>query len=612
MTNESNEPEERYLTFPNKATEIDTFFKDVPRRTMGDGGQYIENMGRKPIESLFTGAAAAKSPLAKRLGLDADGRRWFEMPAADLSKVSTATASAVNELRWFVDSLLDIARGYNRGHLSDEHIPSIKRLEAELGVPNYVPFYSSVVNLMSLLRSPATFGDQAEYLSLLRELPTSVPDAEGKRRTIRTAKWLKKYAKLVAASAVAPLVDIDVLLSRIQDELAKAKQLICISANPLDFLLSATRQVCDFTSCHSLDGMHAHGNSSYALDGHTFLVFVAPNNDAYPFFKTGRAWLYLGPDDQIILGQAYGRGVSVSLASYVVRQVEQALRPNEVWRVRHEVRYPYNRLSNIGHREDYGHMRYAGYFDLATTRIAVPRSLLASPPLTVGDEEDEVVVEQRFRRIVDVLPDLEFKDGICLSCGHTIDRDDEDNRLESPLCHECHPDDEDYFSCGSCGGRHANEDAYTHDGEAYCESCFQDTFIRCDYCNDTCSADDSFTVYSRQRRYDQAYYNREQQWCEYCTDHHAHRCECCGDLWTSSSAFTVIRTADNEAVCYDCRDDVTECPDCGEITLNAPCPDAEDHAAEAAAEADAVALDRLDNESPAVPVAATAQEVTHA
>jgi hypothetical protein len=244
-----------------------------------------------------------------------------------------------------------------------------------------------------VLASPTVddVGDNTQYLATLTQLDTSKPDESGKVRTVRTAKWLKKWTKLLQSVGMSIIDHVDVYLSRIGDELAKSKQYICISVNPLDFMLSATRQVCDFTSCHSLDGMHAHGNSGYVRDDHTVLVFLARRKDeAFPFFKTGRAWVYIGQDDQILMGRAYGRGVTRQLASFVVRHPRSSSGPVSRGACATTWRWTGARSTTSADGACSDHHRYSGWFDEAMTRVAIPLSYLVRvAPTHHGDEEDE-------------------------------------------------------------------------------------------------------------------------------------------------------------------------------------------------------------------------------
>jgi hypothetical protein len=89
MTDEPIEaPDETKLMFPSRGRELDVFFDDVPGLTRHDGGKFIGMMSRRAVGTLYDIAATSKATLAKRLGLDADGRAWIELPSPHLGVVS--------------------------------------------------------------------------------------------------------------------------------------------------------------------------------------------------------------------------------------------------------------------------------------------------------------------------------------------------------------------------------------------------------------------------------------------------------------------------------------------------------------------------------------------
>lgn len=46
------------------------------------------------------------------------------------------------------------------------------------------------------------------------------------------------------------------------------------------------------------------------------------------------------------------------------------------------------------------------------------------------------------------------------------------------------------YSCSNCGDRVSQDNTVHHDGEDYCESCYNDLFTSCDECGEVCSVDD--------------------------------------------------------------------------------------------------------------------------
>lgn len=641
--NETARPPETVLTFPSKGRELDIFFGPVVDKTRNDGGAFIPEMDEFVVSRLFDEVATAKADLARKLGTDADGRLWLELTARDYESAinsDESRARAGQFLCRLTSALLDMSRAAcdrgreymvqwlnvdeaKHGRLLDAFIRDMKAPEGE-----YQTVLGGSLDRLYRLAYHHIDAEDDSVLDLLSSLPVVAPDAEGKvKRSVRTAKWLKKYQPLVVAWRGSEYYgdDIDAQMSRILDALATQRVHVCVSVNPLDFLLSATRQVCDFTSCHSLDGMHAHGNVSYARDGFTALVFLDREGGSrgFPFFKTGRCWAYFGEQDQILFGQLYGRGFTAPVVQEALRLLEARVRPGERWRARNRVTVDWDKISGIG---GYGspqtHTYYPGFLDATLTRMAAPLSLLRSETARLElQEDDEEVVERSFKKLRDVFPVLAFKPALCLACGDDIDRSSGRDHTESPFCTEC--DTDPRYRCAGCGDGIDEDEAYRHHGDYYCESCYESEFFTCEHCEQVMPSDTARTV-DRVRftrwGYDAAPVVRSEDAtiCGGCYDDEAHYCINHRAYVILGRNLEMIEVGD-DLVCPlpGCAASVMECDDCGEhYHDDEECPDASQHAADAqrAEEAaqDQAAIIRLDGESPAtVTHTATTQEVTH-
>jgi len=580
---------ETLLTFPTRDRELDIFFSDVPTLAADDGGHLIRKIKRDRLVELHMKAARLKEPLARKLGLGPDGRRWITLPDRDWNAVKRETTGnrAAEVLYEFINAFQYLSKSELRrdtvadciANIEDAaHRAKIERLWAawlkEYGKPETDPDYSApylaMRRIKSLLDRTELYGRCDEYLDLISTWPLTMPDITGKPRTIRTARWFKKYQPLLTFTQYYHLVDenVDQIFSVIADILARSNAEVCISVNPMDFLLSASRGPCDFTSCHSLDGMHSHGNVAYVNDGHTALIFLTRRRtDGYPFKKVARCWLYIGDRDQIIMGKLYGRAATASMTGDVMRQIEQMLRPNERWRFRNDVQVDWGMLDNIGgHGSCDGHMNYAGFFDDPVHRMAVPVAVLESmaepaSEETAADEEDEVEVERRAIRLKSAWPYLRFGAAICLHCGDYIERHEDDggydDRTNSPFCGECNKIEQ----CTEPGcGEWSDNYRTAHDGRVVCRDCFEDRYVTCQSCS--CAApSDTVEVVLRGRETWNATYQTytpqmsEVMYCEPCVQNYTQTCVSCDERFNRGDyGRQAIRVADG--------DHATICPHC--------------------------------------------------
>jgi len=658
-------PPEPKLAFPSRDRELTILRGPVARQTAGDGGQFIYQMSDSALDLLFDEARHSKHGLATRLGADADGRRWYALEAKDfasmvnekahrraagvtlsryLGYINSMHRMAARSADWFTnwldgrkpdnfDSLTRSASAFRRDVVQDV-VQGLYDDKIE-----YTPLGWSICQLYSLVNHHER-GNEPEVLDLLQTLPQAKPDAEGKvARSVRTMKWLKKYLPLVQAwDSYADFTPdgLDKAMSALVDGLSAQRVWVCVSVNPLDFILSASRNVCDFTSCHSLDGMHFHGNVSYARDNFTALVFLDREGPerGFPFFKTGRAWVYVGDQDQILVGQLYGRGMSGHVINQTLRQIEQTLRPGARWRARSAVPVQWDRVRGIGgYGSSHMHTHYPGFLDAELTRMAAPLDILATTVrVAVDSEEDEAEVELQYKKLADVFPVLRFEDAFCLNCETDIDRMNRSaDRNDSPFCGHCLDSNN---HCSECGCAVHPDDTYSHADELYCEECFSRSFTTCDHCGATECSDEMRRVYqvnSFHSVYSNAYEisTHRIDICASCFEDEAWLCEVC-DEWHingrnySGPTEVLDSWGDARYVCpaSACQEQIERCSDCGTLTLpGVQCPDQAAHDAEREAEQqrlDQAATERLAGSWRGfLPVEAndahtTQEEVTHA
>jgi len=561
------------LTFPARDRELDIFFGDrLIGDAAGDGGEFIRQYDPGTVARLFDIARDTKAHLARRLGLDADGRRWITLQRPNLRAVrndhttfkdGTPRNKALAQLtrvvsdiveRWYDAATLRDG-GYQGPYTKEQHM-----LLRDFGHPYDRTFLGQSLAALkdTLMYPPNADDDAADRLALLSMLPA---DDAGKR-SLRTAKVLSKYYD--AERLGLGDISINTLLARICDALAQQRSHLCISVNPLDFLLSATRGACDFSSCHSLDGCHSVGNSAYVRDPQTVLVFsVSPDRTEFPFFKTGRAWLYIGEDDQICMGRLYGRGLSPIYVNYIVRQVELLLRPEGgLWRVANNVHIDFDRIENIGHTEN-NHWPYAGYHDDHYARVAMPKSHLASlssPSTLSPDEEDDDAVP----RVSTALPYFEFFPGLCLACGCDVGYEEKPH--QQGMCKPC----AQMWTCKGCSERTNSNRYYVPDVGDMCYDCYRGNYAECNRCSSVVTQDRTQSVATVLTRWGE-YRIEHQTWCDTCrgnTDNEIVHCESC-DESVAHPSHSPVTLDDGTVLCaMHAATETTRCNECDSRTWN--------------------------------------------
>ena len=132
-------------------------------------------------------------------------------------------------------------------------------------------------------------------------------------------------------------------LKELQSEASRILQLnsitgrLCLSVHPLDYL-SASENISNWRSCHSLDGCYRAGNLSYMLDNSTVIVYLRSETEVQlPNFPEGLLWnnkkwrMFLHFDsnkDIVFTTQQYPFTVE-NIYDHITRLINTILRPTE-------------------------------------------------------------------------------------------------------------------------------------------------------------------------------------------------------------------------------------------------------------------------------------------
>jgi len=114
------------------------------------------------------------------------------------------------------------------------------------------------------------------------------------------------------------------------------------------------------------------------------------------------------------------------------------------------------------------------------------------------------------------------------------------------------------YVCENCSERVHEDDAYSDEnGDIYCEYCFNENFIWCNYqhCNSCVPVND--TVHIK---------DEDVKVCSVCASDHYYVCDCCGDHYTLDGLQFIV---DDAYYCSSCFDEHANCcSDCGETFFN--------------------------------------------
>lgn len=125
------------------------------------------------------------------------------------------------------------------------------------------------------------------------------------------------------------------------------------------------------------------------------------------------------------------------------------------------------------------------------------------------------------------------------------------------VCQECY---EDSHVCGGCNNRFVEDDGRTDsDSDFWCDSCYDNHFSTCSYCEREVWMDDTF--------YDDGYV------CDSCSDEHYFSCNCCDE----NTHHAVEHDTLDGLVCSSCYDSNYRHCSCGDTIHNADWCHACDH-----------------------------------
>lgn len=134
-------------------------------------------------------------------------------------------------------------------------------------------------------------------------------------------------------------------------------------------------------------------------------------------------------------------------------------------------------------------------------------------------------------------------------CYECYETMEKDNAHEVNGRHYCNECFEETFTtCESCGEIIRKDESHGVDCDCYCEDCFYESFSYCERCGEAVANDDSI------------WFN-ETIYCDSCISEVATRCEDCGE-WCSET----ITTADDREICWNCyENDYFTCEGCGNV-----------------------------------------------
>lgn len=114
--------------------------------------------------------------------------------------------------------------------------------------------------------------------------------------------------------------------------------------------------------------------------------------------------------------------------------------------------------------------------------------------------------------------------------------------------------DDGIRACDSCGGELSEGDQFYTDDGVYCESCYDETFTRCDHCDETVARDRACRV------------DGDSDWCSSCLENNASLCDRCEE-YTSRDLTTVETSDGDQDWCPWCVEDYADCCEhCGTYT----------------------------------------------
>lgn len=282
---------------------------------------------------------------------------------------------------------------------------------------------------------------------------------------------------------------------------SKGEKRLVISANIFDFLTCSAREAgyASFSSCLRPGGDYFSGALSMYNSPFSLLTYVT---DEYRIdYKIGRAWLHIY-NDCLYHAITYGT-FNHDHKKQVRNHIEQKINKGVPWKSRsHTLQYDAS----------------CGYIDSSDMVFAY----------YLGN---------------DVPARLQFPDSLCLSCG------DEHSREEDCVCRSCGEDETNYCMTG-CG----REMTIEHDGEFYCQRCFDRQFFTCYICDGVEKHDNSYSSPDG-NTICQECYNTRYSYCDSCD--------------SDVDSEDIVRAPGGNYICQECFDSkYFTCPNCVEVKEN--------------------------------------------
>lgn len=328
-----------------------------------------------------------------------------------------------------------------------------------------------------------------------------------------------------------------------------------ISWNPVDYYTMSFGN--SWASCHTIDkknirrgnenysGCYSGGTISYMLDGVSVVFYTVDKQyDGEEFElqdKINRCMFHIDPrKEYFVQGRVYPQDNDGENSIYrSIRNIMQKI-ISDSWGVANLWQKPLKGRSNCEKVICHCGANYADYFNYGNCNV----SLLA------GKNINEV-------RRIDV-----GHSGICPCCG------DEHDEQETMTCAECF---NERRTCADCGYSFNENDMYLIGDDYYCEDCCS----RCEECGDLCPNNELECISGFGSVCDSCLENRDEfEQCYWC------------DEWVRIGTEDAVTTSDGTTFCcgecarrggyvfvsetgeYECKEDCSQCEECGEYVLD--------------------------------------------
>ena len=317
---------------------------------------------------------------------------------------------------------------------------------------------------------------------------------------------------------------------------------LCFSVHPLDYL-SISENTYNWRSCHALDGEYRAGNLSYMMDACTVVCYLkGEDNVKLPNFPDSVPWnskkwrvlLYISKDWKMIFA---GKQYPFSSDSGMQLLLDKCLNKkmfnhpnNHPWDSVDKTAFwsKWNGLNAIKIHQEIADNMYIDY-DYDNVYVPLTNRLIKLNTLVKdvkGSKHYNDVLKSScydpiYTYAVGRLPwssceyysyasdDSRFEVGAytyCLRCG----KEEVVDSASTMMCYDCElkygvSENDDFGFCAECGRRVEVDTAYYMDDELYCNECFQELTVACEYCGDR--------IWYRDARYNE---KEDLYYCEHC------------------------------------------------------------------------------------------------